>query len=276
MESNPCLRARDDSKLNPQDRNRTWWEQLPMTYEKWEDADRSTNRERVVANFLNSNPWLSRDYFKRFGGKEVLEIGCGAGPATCLFAEYGANVTAIDLTDAAVNLTTANSSGLPVKIQRMDAEHLDFPPASFDHVFSWGVLHHSAEPVKAFSEVARVLKPGGTVLIMVYNRASLKYYLKGLIYLLLKRRLLHGDTLASVQRFYTDGYYHKHFTPGELTRALTKLRVTQISISHMAKKMIPGIPRWLDDVLKRKYDLLLIVEGVRENMAVGGLTGTSL
>lgn len=256
----PYTRHRREAVVDAQERNRTWWEQAPMTYAAWDAADRSTTRQRVVDDFLINNPWLTPDYFNRFAGKAVLEIGCGAGPATCLFAEGGAKVTAIDITDAAVQITRAYVEGLPVVVERMDAERTTFADASFDHVFSWGVLHHSANTEAAFAEVARVLKPGGTGLIMVYNRASLRYYVRGLQWLFLKGQILKGYTLPTVQRFFTDGYYHRHFTPKELTAALHGLRVERINMTHMAKKMVPGVSAQIDEKLKRRYGWLLVAE----------------
>jgi 2-polyprenyl-3-methyl-5-hydroxy-6-metoxy-1,4-benzoquinol methylase len=268
MAQNPYLTARSSAVTDPQERNRVWWESLPMTYEGWGNADRSTTREKVTAAFLAANPWLGPQHFASYANQDVLEIGCGAGPATCLFAASGARVTAIDLTEAAVEMTKRHVEGMPVTVRRMDAEQLTFPDAAFDHVFSWGVLHHSANTAVAFAEVVRVLRPGGTALIMVYNRASLRYWLKGMIWLLLRGHIMRGDTLTTVQRFYTDGYYHRHFTPRELTRALAGIEVTRVSLTHMAKKMIPGVPTWLDEILKRRYGWLLIAECAKN----GGVT----
>jgi lipopolysaccharide/colanic/teichoic acid biosynthesis glycosyltransferase len=69
--------------------------------------------------FLRGNPWLTRDYFARLAGKQVLEIGCGAGPASCLFAESGAHVAGIDLTEAGVEMTRRHTAGLDVKVERI-------------------------------------------------------------------------------------------------------------------------------------------------------------
>ena len=248
----------------PQERNRTWWEALPMTYKEWDADDRTTSGDTVVSAFLDGNPWLSPNYFLQFAGKSVLDIGCGAGPAGILFARGGARVTAIDLTYKAVELTRKHTEGLGVAVERMDAEELTFPDKTFDHVFSWGVLHHSAQPERAFAQVARVLKPGGTGLIMVYNRASLRYWLKGLMWLLLRGRIFSGETLSTVQYHFTDGFYHRHYTAAELVKALAPLRVTAISVTHMKKKMIPMIPVSLDERLKRRFGWLLIAEFVRD------------
>lgn len=238
MTQNPLIAARQNSLETPQARNQAWWESLPMTYEDWDVRDRSTAREQIISQFLAGNPWLTCEYFNSFTGKSILEIGCGGGPASCLFARGGASVTAIDLTHAAVAITKRHVFNLPVTVSRMDAEHLGFSDGLFDHVFTWGVLHHTAQPEIAFAEMARVIKPGGSGLVMVYNRASLRYYMKGLIWLFLKGRLLKGDTLSTVQRFYTDGYFHRHYTPAELTWELRHagLVVDRISITHMSKK----------------------------------------
>jgi ubiquinone/menaquinone biosynthesis C-methylase UbiE len=265
MSVNPMLVARAGvlEADAAQERNRLWWEQLPMTYERWENEDRSTTKQRVVEMFLRENPWLTRDYFARFAGKQVLEIGCGAGPASCLFAESGAHVTGIDLTEAGVEMARRHTAGLDVKVERMDAEQMSFADASFDHVFSWGVLHHTSDSERAFAEVARVLRPGGTALIMVYNRASARYWIKGAIWLLLRGKLLKGDTFSTVQRFFTDGYFHRHFTPAELTRALVPLKVKRVSVTHMSKRMLPLVPRSLDEKCKRRWGWLLIAEARR-------------
>jgi ubiquinone/menaquinone biosynthesis C-methylase UbiE len=63
----------------------------------------------------------------------------------------------------------------------MDAEHLAFPDASFDFVWSWGVIHHSSNTWQIVGEIQRVLKPGGTAVIMVYHRGWWNYYVWGML-----------------------------------------------------------------------------------------------
>src|SRR5690242_18182829 len=72
MTDDAMLRARESASRadTAQERNRAWWEQLPMTYERWEDEERSTSRQRAIDKFLNSNPRLSRGYFAQFAGKD--------------------------------------------------------------------------------------------------------------------------------------------------------------------------------------------------------------
>ncbi len=117
-----------------------------------------------------------RDYvdFPRYRGKEVLEIGCGVGLDLLQFARAGARVSAIDLTENAIQLARANlgREGYQGDIRRGNAEALDHPDGSFDVVYSHGVLHHTVDTEKAIAEVHRVTRIGGEAVIMLYNRYS--------------------------------------------------------------------------------------------------------
>lgn len=256
----------------PQERNRLWWDALPMTYADWESSARGlSDAERIrkyMDAFRNCSEIIASFPFARFAGKKVLEIGCGFGAASCLFAQNRADVFAVDLSAVAVEGTraTARFHGVNVNVQTMDAERLEFEDATFDYVFSWGVLHHSHNPQAAFGQVSRVLKPNGRGLIMVYNRHSLRYLQNGIHGLFLNGKILQGETFRSVQRFYTDGYYHRHFSPRELKQCLAKerLRVDKTTITYMNAQMFYKWPKALDDYLKDKIGWLLVAEFTKE------------
>jgi ubiquinone/menaquinone biosynthesis C-methylase UbiE len=112
--------------------------------------------------------------FTRWSGKKVLEIGVGAGADHLQFARAGADLSGVDLTDAAIQITRAHLAAhrLHSDLRRADAEHLPFDDASFDLVYSWGVIHHAPHPELVISEIHRVLRPGGTFLGMLYARHS--------------------------------------------------------------------------------------------------------
>lgn len=254
---------------NKQEKNKTWWETLPMTYADWDSHKRipQTKEDFIMIEtlFLNGNPFLRNSFnFNAHKGKKVLEIGCGSGAASCLFAQGGAHVTSVDITKQAIHLTKKNAKirHLKVNALRKDAEQIDFPSESFDFIFSWGVLHHSQNTINAFKQVSRILKKEGSGLIMVYNKNSLRYYINGLYWLILKGKIFKGYNLKTVQSFYTDGYYHRHFTSKELKSELEKLGLTctKISITHMGTKMIPYIPNRLRNYLKNNYGWLLVAE----------------
>ena len=95
--------------------------------------------------------------------KRVLEIGVGLGAEDQRYAQAGADLYGIDLTERAVEHTQLRLAmfGLSSQLAVGDAEKLDFPDEYFDQVYSWGVLHHSPDTPKAVAEVWRVLKHGG-------------------------------------------------------------------------------------------------------------------
>lgn len=101
--------------------------------------------------------------FNSASGHDVLEIGVGLGADHQRYAQAGARLTGIDLTDRAVEQTRRRFElfGLKSDLRVADAESLPFGDGTFDLVYSWGVLHHSSDTPKAVSEVLRVLRPPG-------------------------------------------------------------------------------------------------------------------
>src|SRR5262249_48013185 len=69
--------------------------------------------------------------------------------------------------------------GVPGSLSVVNAEkQLPFQDASFDHVYSFGVIHHSPTPERIVREIHRVLRRGGTCTVMLYNRTSINYYIE--------------------------------------------------------------------------------------------------
>ena len=108
------------------------------------------------------------------GGKAVLDVGCGLGNDTARFAMGGARVTGIDLAPRAIELATANFAqrGLDGRFLVMDGGAMTFADASFDLVYCHTVLHFTPYPERVVAEIHRVLKPGGTAILMAVNRRS--------------------------------------------------------------------------------------------------------
>jgi ubiquinone/menaquinone biosynthesis C-methylase UbiE len=118
-------------------------------------------------------------------GSKVLEIGCGNGADGVMFALAGADYTGVDLTTSAIEATRTHfeTLGLRGRFQIENAESLSFADDSFDFVYSHGVLHHTPNPSKAFSEIHRVLKPSGRAVLMLYHKHSFNYYVRILGYM---------------------------------------------------------------------------------------------
>ena len=116
----------------------------------------------------------------------VLEVGSGAGGHSALFASHGATVTAVDITTERVAATAAKFRLLGdgaggSQAVGADCESLPFPNDTFDIVYSNGVLHHTDDTEQALAEVYRVLRPGGTAVIMLYCKDSWHYWINMLL-----------------------------------------------------------------------------------------------
>lgn len=110
-------------------------------------------------------------------GKRVLEIGSGLGTDARIIIGKGGDYTGINVDQASTEATAQAllAFSLPGRVLQRDATCLDFPDGAFDVVYSFGVLHHIPDAAKAVAEVRRVLKPGGDLLLMLYNRSSINY-----------------------------------------------------------------------------------------------------
>ena len=101
------------------------------------------------------------------GGKRVLDIGCGLGGKTVAYAEANARVTGVDLSEKNVAQCSAfaRSRGVEASFAAGDAERLPFAGGSFDAVIANDSLEHFGNPERALVELARVLKPGGSIFL---------------------------------------------------------------------------------------------------------------
>src|SRR6266849_294922 len=177
-------------------------------------------QERVRA-YWNSKPcdsevsdrdWLSREYVldverQRYElqphileiiskidwrGKRVLEVGAGMGTDARNIIGRGALYTGINVDRGSTEATlqALRVFSLPGTALERSATSLDFPDDTFDAVYSFGVLQHIPEVRKAVAEIQRVLKPGGELLVMVYNRSSINYVIEIMFLRKLGLRLL--------------------------------------------------------------------------------------
>jgi ubiquinone/menaquinone biosynthesis C-methylase UbiE len=133
--------------------------------------------------------------FDRWRGRDVLEVGCGLGTDAINFARAGARYTGIDLTEASIELVRRRFmiEGLNANLKVADAENLPFADESFDLAYSHGVLHHTPDTRRAIDELRRVLKPGGTAMVMLYHKNSYNYYVNIMALRRMGVRLLRFD-----------------------------------------------------------------------------------
>lgn len=108
---------------------------------------------------------FTEDYLRRHSpGARALDFACGDGQYSLLMAESGASVDGVDISEISVQNAAAEAAkrGLRVNFEVMDCEQMTFPDNTFDLINVNGVLHHM-DLGRAYSELARVLKPGGSV-----------------------------------------------------------------------------------------------------------------
>ncbi len=91
-------------------------------------------------------------------GADVLEYGCGAGENATRLGHVAKSVSAIDISDVAIERARQACPHENVSYQVMDAMNLEFPDNSFDLVFGSGIVHH-LDVERCAAEVSRVLRP---------------------------------------------------------------------------------------------------------------------
>jgi SAM-dependent methyltransferase len=164
----PALRCESCSSTFPVDRGvpRLAAQPYVSTFgRQWNRYDVARDDEDLAV-FRAKTGWDPSE----LAGKLVLDAGCGGGRYARLLGRAGANVLAVDLSDA-VDKAASLCADLP-NVLVVQADLLDLPlaPSSFDYAFSIGVLHHSPDPRLAFSQVSRLVKPGGRLAVWLYRR----------------------------------------------------------------------------------------------------------
>jgi ubiquinone/menaquinone biosynthesis C-methylase UbiE len=200
--------------------------------------------------------------FTRHRGKRMLEVGVGAGTDHLQWARAGCECHGVDLTDAAIELTRERLAlyGLRSHLQRVDAEHLPFADGDFDLVYSWGVIHHSERPDRIVAEIARVLKPGGTFIGMLYNRRSVTAWL-----LWARRALVVGRpwrTPADVIWHHVESVGTKAYTQAEIHElfgAFADVRTQPI----LALSDRDRLPRWITQCYPSRWGWFVAIHATR-------------
>lgn len=207
-----------------------WWNNNPFTYngstgvgkvaeakdldlQFFKDADRKYKKHSGGATQEDGKPVFSKYIdFESLRGKKVLDIATGTGFSTVTFAQFGAEVTGIDITEYAVEATKRNFTlrGLRGEVLKMDAQVLEFPDNHFDFVCAHGCLMHMPDTNKAVREIYRVLKPGGQVYAWMYHKGW--HYWFGIMFVrgvLLGKFVTYNFSPLRLTSRYTDGSHEE-------------------------------------------------------------------
>lgn len=249
---------------------------------------RSGDKRRFYDEIKNARyklePYI-RDFakFDQSKGLKVLEIGVGGGVDFGQWVIAGDKPTGIDLTTAGIDLTRDRLKMMGIEDSRYslltaDAESLPFEDNEFDLVYSWGVLHHSPDTAKCLQEIFRVLKPGGTLRIMIYHTPSWIGFMLWLRYALFSGRITMSQKDVAFRYLESPGT--KMYTIGEAKMLLNRAGFTDASYTTklssgdtlsvkpsskyqalVYKVMWRIYPRWLVRLLGDRLGLYMLIEG---------------
>lgn len=188
--------ATDDAHLSA---TRAYYDEFSRRYE-----DRRGGRDPGGYHDLVDD--LEIEFLRRFAkGRDVLEVGCGTGLLLGRMAEFSRSARGVDLSPGM--LEKARARGLDVR--EGSATSLPFPDASFDVSCSFKVLAHVRDIDKALAEMARVVRPGGTIVAEFYNPFSLR----GLV-----KRFLPAGAIS--ERTHEDAVFTRFDSPWDVERML--------------------------------------------------------
>lgn len=139
----------------------------------WENTDPSPQLKPYDNCIYLANKW------KESGYVDVLDLGTGLGRHAIYFSKQGFNVTAMDISEYAVQYLKAWAAkeNLLVNAEVGDMQSLNYPSKSFDCIFAYHVISHtdSSGIKKTIAEIERVLKPNGEVYLSFCSKESTEF-----------------------------------------------------------------------------------------------------
>ncbi len=137
-----------------------YWGRFAGTYDDTLERIFGTGLREKLARLLEGEP----------APGNVVEFGCGTGYFTRAIAKKAEHVTATDISPDMIKVAKARQKDLHnVTFSVEDSEHTSFPPGSFDTALMANMLHTLDDPLSALKECRRVLKNGGTLLVINYT-----------------------------------------------------------------------------------------------------------
>lgn len=130
------------------------------------------------------------------GDARVLEMGCGTGQMSLFLASADRTVIGADLARPSLALAQAHARafGVEAHFVETDLHHPGLRAGAFDVIVCSGVLHHTPDPRASFSALVRLARPGGTLVVGLYNAfARLPHRLRRAVARATGLRVIVGD-----------------------------------------------------------------------------------
>jgi SAM-dependent methyltransferase len=125
-------------------------------------------------DLVNRASWYARRVDAEIPfGASVIDVGCGTGQLACFLALKQRKVLGVDYSQRSLRLAQELKQRLAldhVEFRRENILDWQLPAASFDYVFCNGVLHHTSDPYGGFCNLVKIAKPGGLIVVGLYNR----------------------------------------------------------------------------------------------------------
>jgi ubiquinone/menaquinone biosynthesis C-methylase UbiE len=128
----------------------------------------------TFAKFMEPGALEILDGWQIAPGSQLLDVGCGAGQIAIPAARAGVQVTGVDIATNSLEQARARAAaeGLKVQFDEGDAEALPYPDASFDTVVSLVGAMFAPRPERVASELTRVCRPGGRIMMVNWTAAG--------------------------------------------------------------------------------------------------------
>lgn len=186
------------------ERNAAFWDELCGTAFARRNGVTDSSPQSIARfdrAYLDFYPYLPGYVPADLSGQRTLEIGLGYGSLGQLLTERGADYHGLDIAPGPVammreRLARLGVEGPEARVQPGSALEIPHEDASFDRVFSIGCLHHTGSVARSVAEVHRVLRPGGTAVVMIYAKHSFRRY----SLIAMKLPALRGGGAAGVER----------------------------------------------------------------------------
>ncbi|MGH7407403.1 MAG: class I SAM-dependent methyltransferase [Candidatus Methylomirabilales bacterium] len=183
----------------------------------------------------------------------ILDAGCGTGQLPIFLSLPGRRTVGIDFSLPSLmegRRFVHRFSLKDVDLIQMDLFMLGLKDESFDYVITTGVLHHTADPYRVFQGLCGLLRPGGYILIGLYNRyARIPTMLRRWIFRRTGRRfewldsvLRHGRDEAKKHIWFADQYANPHETVHTVDEVMQWFAANEIECMGVVPSLTPGAP----------------------------------